>query len=121
VDASNVRVCSLNRATVHPLSSADAASTQAAAGILDMVLSTSSPRAFVPHSRRHCSDGRQFEGVPWRVREGSKVLAWCAAAIGLPVLAGALFDRTGSYVSTVWVAAGVNVLGMLVAGRLPAR
>ena len=30
-------------------------------------------------------------------------------------------DRTGSYASTVWVAAGINVLGMLVAGRLPAR
>jgi len=37
------------------------------------------------------------------------------------VLAGALFDRTGSYASTVWVAAGINVVGMLVAGRLPAR
>lgn len=44
-----------------------------------------------------------------------------AAAVGLPVLAGALFDRTGSHASTVWVAAGINVLGMLVAGRLPAR
>jgi MFS transporter, OFA family, oxalate/formate antiporter len=48
-------------------------------------------------------------------------IAWCAAAVGLPVIAGALFDRTGSYVSTVWVAAGINVLGMMVAGRLPAR
>ena len=48
-------------------------------------------------------------------------IAWCAAAISLPVLAGALFDRSGSYASTVWVAAGINVLGMLVAGRLPAR
>jgi len=36
-------------------------------------------------------------------------------------LAGALFDRSGSYASTVWVAAGINVVGMLVAGRLPAR
>jgi hypothetical protein len=52
---------------------------------------------------------------------GRLYIAWCAAAIGLPVLAGALFDRTGSYASTVWVAAGINVLGMLVAGRLPAR
>ena len=34
---------------------------------------------------------------------------------------GAPFDRTGNYASTVWVAAGINVLGMLVAGRLPAR
>jgi len=43
---------------------------------------------------------------------GRLYIAWCAAAIGLPVLAGALFDRTGSYASTVWVAAGINVLGM---------
>ena len=47
--------------------------------------------------------------------------AWCAAAVGLPVLAGALFDRSGSYASTVWVAARINVLGMVVAGRLPGR
>lgn len=46
-------------------------------------------------------------------------IAWCAAAVSLPVLAGALFDRTGSYASVVWVAAGINVLGMLVASRLP--
>ena len=52
---------------------------------------------------------------------GRLYIAWCGAAIGLPVLAGALFDRTGSYASTVWVAAGINVLGMIVAGRLPAR
>jgi MFS family permease len=46
-------------------------------------------------------------------------VAWCAAAISLPVLAGALFDRTGSYASAVWVAAGINVLGVLVARALP--
>jgi OFA family oxalate/formate antiporter-like MFS transporter len=48
-------------------------------------------------------------------------IAWCAAAISLPVLAGALFDRTGSYASAVWVAAGINVLGALIASRLPVR
>jgi hypothetical protein len=37
------------------------------------------------------------------------------------VLAGALFDRTGSYASTAWVAAGINVMGIVVAGRLPGR
>jgi MFS family permease len=52
---------------------------------------------------------------------GRLYIAWCAAAISLPVLAGALFDRTGSYASAVWVAAGINVLGMLVARVLPAR
>ena len=48
-------------------------------------------------------------------------IAWCAAAISLPVLAGALFDRTGSYASAVWIAAGINVLGALIARRLPAK
>jgi MFS family permease len=48
-------------------------------------------------------------------------IAWCAAAISLPILAGALFDRTGSYASAVWVAAGINVLGALIARSLPAR
>ncbi len=47
-------------------------------------------------------------------------IAWCAAAVSLPVLAGALFDRTGSYASAVWIAGGINVLGML-AGRLLPR
>jgi MFS transporter, OFA family, oxalate/formate antiporter len=46
-------------------------------------------------------------------------IAWCAAAISLPVLAGALFDRTGSYASAVWIAAGINVLGVLIARKLP--
>jgi OFA family oxalate/formate antiporter-like MFS transporter len=52
---------------------------------------------------------------------GRLYIAWCAAAITVPVLAGALFDRTGSYASAAWVAAGVNVLGVLVARMLPAR
>ncbi len=52
---------------------------------------------------------------------GRLYIAWCAAAITLPVLAGALFDRTGSYASAVWIAAGINVLGALIALRLPVR
>ncbi len=48
-------------------------------------------------------------------------IAWCAAAISLPVLAGALFDRTGSYASAVWIAAGINIVGALLALRLPKR
>ena len=48
-------------------------------------------------------------------------IAWCAAAVSLPVLAGALFDRTGSYAAAVWIAAAINVLGVLIARRLPAR
>ena len=48
-------------------------------------------------------------------------IAWCVAAISLPVLAGALFDRTGSYAPALWIAAGINVLGALLASRLPMR
>ena len=48
-------------------------------------------------------------------------VAWCIAAVGLPVLAGWLFDRTQGYASAVLIAAGVNVLGILVAIGLPAR
>jgi OFA family oxalate/formate antiporter-like MFS transporter len=48
-------------------------------------------------------------------------IAWCAAAISFPVVAGALFDRTGNYATAVLAAAGINVLGVLVARGLPAR
>jgi len=52
---------------------------------------------------------------------GRLYIAWCAAAVSLPVLAGALFDRTGSYASALWIAAGINVVGVLIAQRLPQR
>ena len=52
---------------------------------------------------------------------GRLYIAWCGAAISLPVLAGALFDRSGSYAAAVWIAAGVNVAGVLVARALPVR
>ncbi len=48
-------------------------------------------------------------------------IAWCAAALTLPVLAGWLYDRTHSYDAAVLVAAGVNIAGALVAARLPAK
>jgi MFS transporter, OFA family, oxalate/formate antiporter len=48
-------------------------------------------------------------------------IAWCAAAISFPVVAGALFDRTGNYATAVLAAAGINVLGALVARGLPSR
>jgi MFS family permease len=48
-------------------------------------------------------------------------IAWCAAAITVPVLAGALFDRTGSYTPAMGIAAAISVLGVLLARRLPAR
>jgi OFA family oxalate/formate antiporter-like MFS transporter len=46
-------------------------------------------------------------------------IAWCAAALTLPVLAGWLYDRTHSYDAAILVAAGVNIAGALVAARLP--
>lgn len=51
---------------------------------------------------------------------GRLYIAWCAAALTLPVLAGALFDRTGSYAATLVIAGAINVAGVLVASRLPA-
>ena len=46
-------------------------------------------------------------------------IAWCAAAVTLPVLAGALFDRTGSYASAIWIAASISLAGAFLALRLP--
>ena len=46
-------------------------------------------------------------------------IAWCIAAISLPVLAGWLFDRTQAYGAVVMIAAVVNVLGALLSLRLP--
>ena len=48
-------------------------------------------------------------------------IGWCIAAVCLPVLAGWLFDWTNSYRSSIWIAAAVNVAGILLATRLPAR
>ena len=48
-------------------------------------------------------------------------IAWCAAAISFPVIAGALFDRTGGYAFAVLGAGGINLLGVLVARGLPVR
>lgn len=47
-------------------------------------------------------------------------IAWCLAAVSLPVLAGWLFDRTQGYGAAVAIAAGVNVLGIALAWGLPA-
>jgi OFA family oxalate/formate antiporter-like MFS transporter len=46
-------------------------------------------------------------------------IAWCIAAISLPVLAGWLFDRTQGYAAVMMIAAAVNLLGVAVALRLP--
>jgi hypothetical protein len=46
-------------------------------------------------------------------------LAWCAAAIVLPVTAGRLFDLTQGYGVAILIAAGGNALGIVVALGLP--
>ena len=46
-------------------------------------------------------------------------IAWCIAAITLPVLAGHLYDRTHGYQSAMMLAAAVNVLGAVLATTLP--
>ena len=48
-------------------------------------------------------------------------IAWCLAAISLPVLAGRLYDLTGGYETAVIVAGGANLLAALVALTLPAQ
>jgi MFS transporter, OFA family, oxalate/formate antiporter len=50
---------------------------------------------------------------------GRIYLAWCAAAIVLPVTAGRLFDATQGYGVAVLIAAGGNAVGILVALGLP--
>jgi MFS transporter, OFA family, oxalate/formate antiporter len=46
-------------------------------------------------------------------------LAWCTAAVVLPIGAGRLFDVTQGYGTAVVIAAGGNVLGILIALGLP--
>jgi MFS family permease len=52
---------------------------------------------------------------------GRLYIAWCVAALTLPVLGGALFDRTGSYAATLLIAGAINIAGALLAARLPHR
>ena len=53
-------------------------------------------------------------------RMASRVyIAWCAAAIVLPIVAGRLFDLTHDYGAAVLIAGGGNALGVLVAAGLP--
>ena len=52
---------------------------------------------------------------------GRIYLAWCAAAIVLPIVAGRLFDLTQSYGTAILIAGGGNVLGIVVALGLPGQ
>jgi len=65
-------------------------------------------------------------GIYWRAADYGRVagrtyIAWCLAAISLPVLAGYLFDMTRQYGTAVLIAAGANVAGMAMALTLPRR
>jgi OFA family oxalate/formate antiporter-like MFS transporter len=55
-------------------------------------------------------------------RMASRVyIAWSAAAIVLPIVAGRLFDLTQGYGTAVLIAGGGNALGILIAAGLPAE
>lgn len=55
-------------------------------------------------------------------RMASRVyIAWSAAAIILPIVAGRLFDLTQGYGTAVLIAGGGNALGILIAVGLPAE
>jgi hypothetical protein len=63
-------------------------------------------------------------GVYWRRalygRVASRLyLAWCVAAVILPIAAGRLFDLTHGYGAAIVIAAGGNALGAVIALGLP--
>lgn len=65
-------------------------------------------------------------GLYWRPADYGRVagrtyIAWCLAAITLPVLAGYLFDMTREYSTAVLIAAGANIAGMAMALTMPRR
>ncbi|MGQ0582644.1 MAG: MFS transporter [Reyranella sp.] len=65
-------------------------------------------------------------GLYWRPADYGRVagrtyIAWCLAAITLPVLAGYLFDITREYGTAVLIAAGANIAGMAMALTMPRR
>jgi OFA family oxalate/formate antiporter-like MFS transporter len=64
--------------------------------------------------------------VYWRPNDYGRVagrtyIAWCLAAVSLPVVAGYLFDKTHQYGTAMLIAAGANVAGMAMALTLPRR
>ncbi len=65
-------------------------------------------------------------GIYWRPADFGRVagrtyIAWCLAAVGLPVLAGYLFDITRGYGAAMLIAAAANLAGMAMALSLPRR
>ena len=65
-------------------------------------------------------------GVYWGAMHYGRIagrlyIAWCAAAVTLPILAGHLFDLTGGYTGSVMIAAAGNLLGIAISTSLPRR
>jgi MFS family permease len=50
---------------------------------------------------------------------GRLYIAWCVAAVTLPILAGWLYDRTGGYGTAVLIAGALNLLAVAISLRLP--
>ena len=50
---------------------------------------------------------------------GRLYIAWCLAAVTLPILAGWLYDRTAGYGVAVLIAGALNLAAVFVAARLP--
>lgn len=50
---------------------------------------------------------------------GRLYVAWCVAAVTLPILAGWLYDRTAGYGTAVLIAGGLNLAAVFLAARLP--
>ena len=65
--------------------------------------------------------GMHWPAAQFGVVASRLYIGWCIAAICLPVLAGWLFDWSHSYRSSIWIAAVVNVAGIVLATRLPPR
>ena len=65
--------------------------------------------------------GMHWPATQFGVVASRLYIGWCIAAICLPVLAGWLFDWSHSYRSSIWIAAVVNVAGIVLATRLPPR
>lgn len=65
-------------------------------------------------------------GVYWGAAHYGRIagrlyVAWCVAAVTLPILAGRLFDLGGGYAGAIMVAAVGNAFGIAIAAGLPRR
>jgi OFA family oxalate/formate antiporter-like MFS transporter len=50
---------------------------------------------------------------------GRLYIAWCVAAVTLPILAGWIYDRTQGYGAALLIAGGANLIAVGIAARLP--